>query len=156
MKAATYGFASASEQSSAAPVFIDVNADCQSIVVNAPASEVYRCLLRFEDLLRFITSVTQIDLVSPTRFSCTSVIDGKEVTSDVRIMMRVPDRRITWQAVSNQFGVGVVFLDPLLGRATRVTLKVRIEPVLLTEALRRNLRILKNFVEEDVARARDA
>jgi uncharacterized membrane protein len=136
-----------------------VNADCQSIVVNAPASEVYRPLLRFEDLPRFITSVTQIDLLSPTRFSCTSVINGKEVTSDVMIMMRVPDRRIAWQAVSDQFGVGVVFLDPLLGGgATRVTLKVRsiIEPVLLTGALRRYLRNLKNFVEEDVARARYA
>jgi uncharacterized membrane protein len=158
MKAETYEFPSTKELPDAVPIFIDVNADCQSIVVDAPASEVYRRLLRFEDLPRFITSITQIELLSPTRFLCSSVINGKEVISDVMIMMRVPDRRIAWQAVSDQFRVGVVFLDPLLGGATRVTVKVRsiIEPVLLTSALHRYLRNLKQFVEEDIARVRRA
>jgi hypothetical protein len=51
-----------------------------------------------------------------------------------------------------------VFLDPLLGGTTRVTVKVRsiVEPVLLTGGLRRHLRNLKQFVEEDIARVRRA
>ncbi|HEY2568018.1 MAG TPA: SRPBCC family protein [Candidatus Udaeobacter sp.] len=131
--------------------FIDVNTDSQSIVVNAPAAEVYRCCLRFEDLPRFITSITKVDRIDDTRFSCTSIIKGEEVTSQVQIIMRVPDRRIAWQAVSDNFRVGAVCFDQLLGGTTKVTVKVRsiIEPVMLTGALRRYLRNFKRFIEQE-------
>ena len=137
---------------------IDVNADCQSIVVNAPAAEVYRQLLRIEDLPKFITSVEKVELQSMNRFCCTSVINGVELQSDVMIMMRVPDRRIAWQAVSDQFRVGVIFLDPLLGGATKVTVKLRsiIEPVQLNGALRRYLRNFKEFIEQNRPQERAA
>jgi uncharacterized membrane protein len=140
------------------PPPLDINADCQSIVVNAPASEIYHRLLRFEDLPQFITSIRKIGKISNTRFSCTSFINGQEINSEVLIMMRVPDRRIAWQAVSDQFRVGVVFLDPLLGGTTKVTVKVRsiIEPVLLTGTLRRYLTNLKHSVEQDLAGNRSA
>ena len=133
-----------------APMFIDVNADCQSIVVNASAAEVYRRCLRFEDLPRFITSIRTVERIDETRLSCTSVINSEKVTSEIRIIMRVPDRRIAWQAVSDHFRVGVVFLDPLDDGTTRVTVKVRsiIEPVMLTGALRCYLNNFKRFVEE--------
>ena len=133
------------------PIFIDVNADCQSIVVNAPVAEVYRRCLRVEEFPRFITSITNIERIDGTGFSCTSIINGEKVTSKVRIIMRVPDRRIAWQAVSDNFRVGVVFFEPLLGRATRVTVKVRsiIEPVLLTGALSQYLSNFKRFVEQE-------
>ena len=136
-----------------APIWIDVNTDCQSIVVNAPAAEVYRRCLRFEDFPRFITSITKIDKVSHTGFSCTSMINGQEMRSEVKIMMRVPERRIAWQAVSDQFRAGVVFLDPLNGGATKVTVKVRsiTEPVMLTGALQHYLQNFKQYVETDVA-----
>ena len=129
---------------------IDVNADCQSIVINAPASEIYRRVLRFEDLPGFLTSISKIDNVNPNGFSCTSIINGQEIKSDVKIMMRVPDRRIAWQAVSEHFRVGVIFLDPLLGGATKVTVKVRsiLEPVMLSGALRQYLRNFKQFIEQ--------
>jgi hypothetical protein len=75
-------------------------------------------------------------------FSCTSIINGEEVMSAVEIIMRVPERRIAWHAISDNFRVGVVVFDPLPGGATRVTVKVRsiAEPVLLTRALRDYLR----------------
>lgn len=135
------------------PILIDVNADCQSIVVNAPVAEVYRQLLRIEDLPKFITSIKKIELLSLNRFHCKSVINGEEIESDVKIIMRVPDRRLAWQAVSDQFRIGVLFLDPLLGGLTRVTVKVRsiLEPVLLTGALRQYLRNFKQFVERNSA-----
>ena len=128
---------------------MDVNADCQSIVVNAPVAEVYRRCLHFEELPRFITSIAGIDQINDTRFSCTSIIDGEEVRSNVQIIMRVPDRRIAWQAVSENFRVGVVSFDQLLGGTTKVTVKVRsiVEPVMLTGALRHYLRNFKVYVE---------
>ena len=135
--------------------FMDVNTDLQSIVINAPASTIYEDLLRFKDLPRFLTSVTKIDNITPNGFTSTSIINGEEIRSDVLIMMRVPDRRIAWQAVSEHFRVGVIFLDPVLGGATKVTVKVRsiIEPVMLTGAFRRYLRNFKEFVENEPARA---
>jgi uncharacterized membrane protein len=131
----------------------DVNADCQSIVINAPSAEVYRRLLRLEELPQFITSIVKIDNVTSNRFTCTSIINGEEITSVVTIMMRVPERRIVWQAVSDQFRLGVIFLDPLLGGTTKVTVKIRsiMEPLQLTGALREYLRNFKDFVERGSA-----
>lgn len=129
--------------------FIDLNTDSQSIVINAPVSEVYHRCLQFEELPLFISSIKKIMRVDDTRFSCASIINGEEVKSDVLIMMRVPDRRIAWQAVSDHFRVGVVFLDSLPHDTTRVSVKVRsiIEPVMLTGALRRYLRDFKVYIE---------
>jgi len=137
-----------------APVFIDVNADCQSIVVNASAAEVYRRCLRFEDLPHFITSIRTVERIDDTRLSCTSIINSEKLTSEIKIIMRVPDRRIAWQAVSDHFRVGVVFLDPLDDRTTRVTVKVRsiIEPMMLSGALHSYLIKFTRFVEEKTTR----
>jgi uncharacterized membrane protein len=133
---------------------LDVNADSQSVVVNAPVAEVYHCCLRFEEFPWFITSIMKIDRIDDTHFSCASVINGEEVKSDVQIVMRVPDRRIAWQAVSDHFRVGVVSFDPLLEGATKVTVKVRsiIEPVMLTGALGHYLRNFKVYVENGSAK----
>ena len=133
-----------------APTFIDVNADRQSIAVSAPVAEVYRSCLRFEDLPRFITSIKKVEKINDTRFSCTSIINGKEVKTVVTVMMRVPDRRIAWQGVSDNFRVGVISFDPLPGGATKVTIKVRsiVEPVLLTGVLRNYLTNFKRLVEQ--------
>ena len=135
--------------------FIDVNTDCQSVVVNVPPSEVYRRCLCFEDLPRSITSIASIDRIDDTRFTCTVVANGQETKSEVQIMMRVSDRRIAWQAVSDNFRVGVVTLDPLLGGRTRVTVKLRsiVEPILLSGALRRYLDNFKVDVGNAEARA---
>ena len=133
------------------PILTDVNADCQSIVINAPPAEVYRRLLRIEGLPQFITSIVKIDNITANRFSCTSIINGQKIMSEVTIMMRVPDRRIAWQAVSDQFRLGVIFLDPLFGGTTKLTVKIRsiMEPLRLTGALREYLRNFKHFVERD-------
>jgi uncharacterized membrane protein len=112
--------------------FMELNTDYQSIVVNAPVSEVYHRCLRFEEFPAFISSIKKIKRIDHARFSCASIINGKEVKSDVLIMMRVPERRIAWQAASDHFRVGVVFLDPIGGASTKVTVKVRsivVEPV---------------------------
>ena len=132
-----------------AAAVVDVTSDCQSIVVNAPASEVYRRCLRFEDLPRFITSVTEIDKINDARFLCTLLTNGQAVKTLVQILMRVPDRRIAWQAVSDNFRVGVIMFDPLRGGRTKVTVKIRsiTEPLLLGETLRRYLSNFKLNVE---------
>jgi hypothetical protein len=108
------------EPSNPTPNFIDVNSDSESIVVNAPLSEVYHRCLRFEDFPAFINSISKMDRIDNTHFSCTSSINGEEVQSDVQIIMRVPDRRIAWRAASDYFRVGVVSFYPI-GGGTKVT-----------------------------------
>lgn len=114
-------------------------------------AKVYRRLLRIDELPQFITSIVKIDNITANRFSCTSIINGQKIISEVTIMMRVPDRRIAWQAVSDQFRLGVIFLDPLFGGTTKLTVKIRsiMEPLRLTGALREYLRNFKDFVERD-------
>jgi uncharacterized membrane protein len=142
------------EPSNPTPNFIDVNSDSESIVVNAPLSEVYHRCLRFEDFPAFINSISKMDRIDNTHFSCTSSINGEEVQSDVQIIMRVPDRRIAWQAASDHFRVGVVFFVPIGGAGTKVTVKVRsiVEPVQLTGALRHSLGSFKVYIENDTER----
>jgi len=136
----------------AAPISVDVNSECQSIIVNAPVAEVYRRCLRFEALPQFITSITKIERINDTSFFCTSDINGEDVSSLVQVTMRVSDRRIAWQAASEYFRVGVAFFDPLAGGTTKVTVKLRsiLEPVTLTGALRDHLKHFKRMLEEDV------
>ncbi len=145
------------KQREAGVMAMDLNADHQSIVVNAPAAELYPRCLRFEELPRFIPSITKVEKISETCFSCTSIINGEEVTSAVEIIIRVPERRIAWHAISDNFRVGVVVFDPLPGGATRVTVKVRsiVEPALLTRALRDYLHNFKQHVERSVGRKQE-
>jgi uncharacterized membrane protein len=134
------------------PTFIDVNSDCQSIVVNAPVAEVYHRCLQLEEFPRFITSIHKVERINDSRFCCTSNLQGQEVKTVITIMMRIPERRIAWQGVSDHFRVGVVFLNPLSRRATKVTAKIRsiVEPVMLTGALRHYLGNFKQYVEEKI------
>ncbi len=130
--------------------FVDVNADSQSIIVNAPVVEVYSHCFRFEEFPVFLTSIKKINRINETGFTCTSNIFGKEVTSFVAIIMRIPERRIAWQSVSDHFRVGVVLFETHTDDSTEVTVKVRstVEPLRLKRALRRYLQNFKCFVED--------
>ena len=123
-----------------------MNADCRSIILDAPVAEVYRRCLEFEKLPEFIPSIRKIEKISPTSFSCLWATKDAELTTNVKIIMRVPERRVAWQAVSDDFRIGVVFFDSLVGEITKVTIKVRsiVEPVMLT-ALGLHLRNCKRF-----------
>ena len=145
------------EQPKSAVMSRDVNADHQSIVVNVPPAELYRRCLRFEELPRFIGSITNVEKISDTCFSCTSIVNGEKITSLVEIIMRVPERRIAWHATSDDFRVGVIFFDLLPSGSTRVSVKVRsvVEPLLLSGALRDCLGNFKQYVENTAARKRE-
>lgn len=136
---------------SAPPVFADVNADCQSIIVNAPVGEVYARCGRFEDLPRFITSLREVQRIDDSSFFSTSLINGQEVKSRVQIVLRVTNRRIAWQAVSDNFRIGVALFDPRFDGTTEVTVKIRsiVEPGILAGALRQYLTNFKRFVEQE-------
>jgi uncharacterized membrane protein len=135
------------------PALPDVNSDCQGIIINAPVAKVYAHCAQFENLPRFIKSVREVKRIDPSRFACTIVANSKEVQSTVQVLLRVPERRIAWQAVSEDFRIGVILFEPQPNDTTMVTVKVRslVEPVTLTGALRQHLSSFKRFMEEEVA-----
>jgi len=126
---------------------LDTHSEIDSIVLNAPIAEVYGYCCHFEELPRFITSVGDVRKIDESHFAFTSLLDGKE--SVLQIVLRVPERRIVWQATPENFPRGVVLFEPLSDRTTQITLRLRasIEPLTLAKVTRDYLENFKRFVE---------
>jgi hypothetical protein len=129
---------------------LDAQSEIGSIVLNAPVADVYACCSRFEELPRFITSLRDVQKIDETHFSFTSLLDGKEYRTVVQIVLRIPERRIAWQAMTNSFPRGVILFEPLSDRRTEITIKLRssIEPAKLAQVTRDYLTNFKRVVEE--------
>jgi uncharacterized membrane protein len=128
---------------------LDAHSEIDSIVLNAPVADVYAYCSRFEELPRFITSLRDVQKIDETHFSFTSLLDSEEQKTVLRIVLRVPERRIAWQAISDNFPRGVVLFEPLSDRTTEITVKLRssIEPATLAKVTRDYLTNFKRFVE---------
>src|SRR4029077_15272337 len=122
-----------------------------SIVLNAPVPDVYACCSRFEELPRFITSLQDVQKIDETHFSFTSLLDGKEYRTVLQIVLRVPERRIAWQAMSDNFPRGVVLFEALSDRVTEITVRLRsrIESATLAKVTRDYLTNFKRIVESE-------
>jgi uncharacterized membrane protein len=129
----------------------DAHCETQSVVVKAPVADVYGYWYRFEEFPTFITSLRDVQRIDETHFSFTSPLEEKTV---LQIVLRVPERRIAWQAISHKFPRGVVLFEPLSDRATEVTVKLRssIEPAMLVKVTREYLTNFKQIVERAFAR----
>ena len=125
-------------------------AECQSIIVNAAVSEVYHRWPRFEDLPKFTTALRNVERIDDTHFAFTSSLDGRDQEYVLRVVLRIPERRIAWHAVSENFSIGVVQFEPLSSQRTQVTVKIRsaIDPSRLGESLHECLSNFKKFVEQ--------
>jgi uncharacterized membrane protein len=144
--AATAGLASAMDPEFSA---FDTHSEVASIAVNAPVELVYAHCARFAQLPRFITSVREVQQIDDTHFLLTSRLDG-ESKIILQIVLRIPERRIAWQATSDSFLCGVVLFEPLSDRMTEVTVKMRssIEKEGPAKVAREYLANFKRFVEE--------
>ena len=126
-----------------------LNVARESIVVNAPAAEVYERWLRVEDFPKFIKPMGPVRRIDDTHFSF-MVSDGKENRQSVlEIMHQNPARRIAWRIMSDGVGLGVVSFDPQSDGSTEVTLKLRsaFNPLLSTERATEYLSDFKSLVE---------
>jgi uncharacterized membrane protein len=128
----------------------DAQCEIDSIVLNAPVADVYAYCSRFEELPRFMPSLRDVQKVDETHFLFTSLIDGEEHRTVLQIVLRVPERRIAWQAISDNFPRGVILFEPLSDRATEMTVRLRssIEPATLAKVTRDYLTNFKRVVEQ--------
>jgi uncharacterized membrane protein len=81
--------------------------------------------LRFEDLPQFITPLRVVQRIDDTSFSFTTLRGGREERSVIHVVLRIPERRIAWRAISEELGVDVVSFEPCSDKVTAVTLKLR-------------------------------
>jgi uncharacterized membrane protein len=128
------------------------HSEVDSIVLNAPVADIYAYCSRFEELPRFITSLRDVQKIDETHFSFISLLDGKEYRTVLQILLRIPERRIVWQIMSNNFPRGIVMFEPLSDRATEITVKLRsrIEPATLAGVTHEYLTNFKQFVEREL------
>ena len=129
----------------------DAHCEINSAIVNAPVADVYSYCSRFEELPRFVTSLRDVQKIDETHFSFTSLLDGKEYTTVLQIVLRVPERRIAWQAISDNFPRGVVLFEPLSDRTTEITVRLRssTEVATLAKVTRDYLTNFKSVVERE-------
>jgi Polyketide cyclase / dehydrase and lipid transport len=127
----------------------DTHSKIESIVLNASVADVYGYCTRFEELPRFITSLREVNKIDETHFAVTSLLASEENKTVLQVVLRVPERRIAWQAISNDFPRGVVLFEPLSDRKTEITVKLRssIEPATLAKVTREYLTNFKRFIE---------
>lgn len=127
-----------------------VHSVVRSIALNAPVTNVYKHSCRFEQLPRFIGSLINVQKVDDTHFWLTTSDGSGQQRIMLQIVLRVPERRIAWQASCSEFSQGVILFEPVTQNKTEITLKLRstIEPAMLARATRDYLINFKQFVEQ--------
>ena len=100
----------------------------KSIDVHCPLRAVYNQWSRFEDLPEFVSSVTEVRQIDETHVHCHAEIRGEETELDAEIIDQVPNEHIAWKSLSGTPSVGVLHVEPLGPRLTRVRLMVAYEP----------------------------
>lgn len=99
-----------------------MNAARKSIVVNAPLAKVYRRWLRGEDFPKFITAIKTSRRLDLNHFAIVEGLNGEQRESVLEFVLRVPDRRLVWRSMSDQFAAGVVTFAPGSNGNTSVAL----------------------------------
>ncbi len=122
----------------------------QSIEVEAPAELVYNRWARFEDFPRFMEGVRQIERVGERQLRWISDMCGKTLEWPAEIIDEEPAQRIAWRSKGGQFNCGTVTLTPLGPGKTRIDLRVEYDPSDLARALKAELQIKPEQLNEDL------
>jgi len=125
------------------------NSETKSIVLNVPITEAYGHCCRFERLPRFIKYLRRVDKIDDTHFCLTTFEGSKQPGVILQIVLRVPERRIAWQASCSECSQGVILFESLTEDRTEITVKLRstLEPATLAQLAREYLTNFKQFVE---------
>jgi uncharacterized membrane protein len=123
--------------------------ETKSIVLNVPITDAYGHCCRFENLPRFIKYLRNVDKIDDTHFCLTAFERSKQPGLILQIVLRVPERRIAWQASCSECSQGVILFEALTEDRTEITVKLRstLDPAALTQLAREYLTNFKQFVE---------
>ncbi|MEP6671218.1 MAG: SRPBCC family protein [Chthoniobacter sp.] len=131
-----------------------INSVGASILVNAPAAEIYDHWVRVEEFPQFMRAVREVRRIEGDRFYWRVDRGGKEYESVLQIALRIPNRRMAWRTVSGAESSGVVGFDPLPGNKTLVSFKMKYapesgwgDPADLLQRIKARLENFKNYIE---------
>ena len=126
------------------------HSETKSIILDVPVGDVYACCCQIEEMPRFIKSLRDVQRIDDTHFLLTSIVDDELRRTVLQIVLRVPERRLVWQAISDYFPRGVILFEPLSDRKTGITVKLRsnIEPAALAKVTSDYLTSFKQFMEQ--------
>ena len=124
-----------------------------SIILEVPVRETYACCCRITEWPRFIKSLHDVQKIDDGHFLLTSFVGNEARRTVLQIILRVPERRLVWQAISRYFPRGVILFDPLSENRTEITVKLRsnIDAVTLAEITSDCLTSFKQFMEHGTA-----
>jgi uncharacterized membrane protein len=124
--------------------------EIKSIILDVPIGDVYACCCRVEESPRFIKSLRDVQKIDDTHFLLTYLIDNEPRRTVLQIILRVPERRLAWQAISLHFPRGVILFEPLSDQRTEITIQLfsNIEAAKLGTITRDYLISFKRFVEQ--------
>ena len=124
--------------------------EIKSIILDVPIRDVYACCCRVEESPQFIKSLHDVQKIDDTHFLLTYIIDNEPCRTVLQIILRVPERRLAWQAISLHFPRGVILFEPLSDQRTEITIQLcsNIEPATLGRITRDYLISFKRFVEQ--------
>jgi uncharacterized membrane protein len=125
------------------------HSETTSITLDVPIGDVYACCCRVEESPRFIKSLRDVQKIDDTHFLLIYLIDNEPRRTVLQIILRVPERRLAWQAISLHFPRGVILFEPLSDQRTEITIQLcsNIEPATLGRITRDYLISFKRFVE---------
>jgi uncharacterized membrane protein len=125
--------------------------EIKSIILDAPIGDVYACCCRVEESPRFIKSLRDVQKIDDTHFLLNYTIDNEPRRTVLQIILRVPERRLAWQAISLHFPRGVILFEALSDERTEITIRLcsNIESGTLGRITRDYLSSFKRFVERD-------
>jgi uncharacterized membrane protein len=133
------------------PAPVEMNAARQSVVVQAPVTEVYKQWSRVEDLPKFITPLRNVRRLDDMHFSYIWHPNGNQEQGVFQIVLRIPGRRIAWRSMSDGFMSGVVSFEPRSNQETEITLRIRsiFDPPRLSRRVEEYLDNFKRLVENE-------
>ena len=125
-----------------------------SIIVAAPAADVYSHWVHVEEFPEFMGSVHEVRRLEGDRFYLRVERGGREYESISQIVLLIPNRRMAWRTVSGAESSGVVGFDPVAGNKTLVSFKMKYVPdagwedsAELFERIKRRLENFRTYIE---------
>lgn len=140
-----------------------MSAIVESVTVNVPVMEAYGQWSRLDELPKFMSGVSRVDIGPGGLTHWVVDIGGVTREFDAKVLTAEPNRRVAWESIEGPRHSGSVEFEPVDAGSTLVTAQLDINPEgfaesaadklgLLNLELKRDLANFKTYMEDTAAR----
>lgn len=122
------------------------------ITVDAPIREVYNQWTQFESFPSFMEGVQKVVQRDNRTLEWTASIAGQERNWTALITDQTPDTRVAWKSTSGAENAGAVLFEPAGANATKVTLRIDVDPEGVVENVGDKIGAIDRRVKGDLDR----